>query len=656
MNCGPTGIEALTNVLLKKWDDDKERLNALDNVVAELIDVLRQSSNEAVHVAILNSFIRLASSDQDLIKSFHKIPFEILFPLLSNVQPQSVLSRAIVLLSTLISKEAADSVLISTLNRRLSDFVTEKLSNASPSDFIAAFSILTSMFTIRADIGTQVFLQEGFLEEIIEEPMEIDDNGAVIKALLEMLSAATADKKCRAKMINVADGLLQECAKSDSTEIRALVGSVLARLSSASTENRPVGVDLLRIFKDAYATKNEIALLSSVEGLAFSSTVAAIKEELAGDTDFLKYLLAILKSPGQQHALVYGCLSIIVNLTSYKPALSQEQKRINEIRRLAKEENVHTVDELDEDVHVTGRCKAVLTAGLLPSLNAMALNSSPACIISIAQILLSISTAAAHRGLLAHQGAIKLILALLGKSVDSQTELTLTHALAKILISVNPSLIFSSRTPITAPIQPLTNLLANESLPNDLPRFETLLALTNLASADDSARTAIVDKAWTVTETLLLSDTPLIQRAATELVCNLVVSQKGADKFIPSTKNTSVTSRLHLLLALADVEDVATRRAAGGAFAMLTDFKEVCDAVVEVERGLERVGGMVSDQDEDVAFRGIVCLKNLIVNGGGDMVKRLRQAGLSEKLRAFMKRSSNEKIKGLCVEILKGLA
>lgn len=655
IRCGSMGIEALTNILLKNWDDNKARANAFNIAIEKFIDILQQSSDEATQVAILNSLIRTASSNQSLIKSVDKIPFEIIFPLLSDLQPQSVRSRAIVLFSTLISKEAADSTLISTLKSRLSDFVTKKISDATPRDYITAFSTLTSIFTIRSEISAKVFLQEGFLEEVVEEPVEVDDNGAVTKSLLEMLSAATIDKNCRVKIVKVAEGLLRECAQSTEAEIRALAGSVLAKLSSAMPGNRNVGVDLLKIFK-SYPVKNETALLSTIEGLAFSSTVPTTKVELAKDSDFLKYLMTILKSPGQRHALVYGCLSIIVNLTSYKPALSEEQKRINEIRRLAKEENVYTVDEFDKDIHVAARCKCVLAAGLMPSLNAMALNSSPACITAISHILLSTSTAVANRGLLAHQGAIKLILALLGKPVDQQTKITFTHALAKILISVNPSLVFSSRTPITAPIQPLTDLLTTESLPNELPRFEGLLALTNLASADETARTIIIDKTWPVTETLLLSDTPLIQRAATELVCNLVASQKGVDKFIPSAKNSSATSRLHLLLALADVDDVSTRSAAGGALAMLTGNKEVCNALGEVERSLERVAGMVDDQDEGVAFRGTVCVAKLIENGGGKMNKRLQQAGLSEKLRMYMKRSTNPKAKVLCGEVLDCLA
>lgn len=490
--------------------------------------------------------------------------------------------------------------------------------------------------------------------------MEVDDNDEVVKSLLELLSAAAVDKKCRTRISKVAESLLKECAaQAENTEIRALAGSVLAKLSSASTQPSQVGADLLKIFKDAYQAKNETALLSAVEGLAFSSTSAKTKDQLTKDITFISSLLSILKSPqNQPHQLIYGCLSILMNLSAYEPPMNEEQKRINEIRRLAKETDVHKVDELDNDIHVTARCKVLLASGVVSSLNAVATtNSSPACITAIAHILLSLATATAHRGVLAHQGVIKLILTLISKSAgDTETELTLSHALAKILISVNPSLIFSSRTPITTPIPPLTNLLSNESLSTDLPRFEALLALTNLASADDSARTFIVDKSFPLIETLLLNDNALLQRAATELVCNLVVCDKGAEKFIPAQKNPSATSRLHLLLALADVEDVNTRRAAGGALVMLTDFEEVCGAFGEVERGVERVGRMVEDGDEDCGFRGVVCVRNLIVNGGKEIRTKVKESGVVGKLNEFMKRSKNEKIKGLCQEVIALLA
>ena len=652
--CRSEGIEALTNIILKTWKDEQQRHQAIKALIPELTEHLRRTkvaNDDSIHVAVLNSFIRLATSDPGLKTLDDRPDFSVLLPLLSSEYPQSIRSRTIVLLSTMISNEDRESTVVSLIKQKLQDTITYQFLAASSAGYIAAFSILGSVFTFRSDVAAEVFLEEGFLEEALEDALEIHDDG-IPKALLGLLSAASVDKGCRAKILKDADGFLKKCAQSTSdTEKRALSGSILAKLASASTQTPEIEIDLVKIFADAYSSKNDTALLSAVEGLAFSSTVAQKKEELAKNSKFLQSLLGIVKSPSREHTLIYGSISILVNLTSYKRPLTEEEKRINEIHRLAKEANVHTVDKLDDNAHVTARCKAILSAGLLPTLNVMAVNSSPACITAIAHILLSVSTAPAHRGLLAQQGAIKLIIALLGKSVDQNTEVTLAHAMAKILISINPSLIFSSRTPITTPIQPLTTLLTNESLPNELPRFETLLALTNLASTDDSARTSIVDKAWTVTEALLLSDIPLLQRAATELVCNLVVCQKGAEKFLPS-KTSSAISRLHLLLALADLDDVATRRAAGGALAMLTDLKESCDAVGEVERGVERICGMVGDGDEDVAFRGIICVKNMTENGGTDLKKRISVAGTVSKIQELKKRTANGRLQGLCDEIL----
>ena len=120
----------------------------------------------------------------------------------------------------------------------------------------------------------------------MEDALDTDDE-AVPKALLELLSAASVDKNCRAKILKVADGFLQECTQSSDTTKRALSGSILAKLSSVSTESGQHGVDLVRIFNDAYQSKNETALQSAVEGLAFSSTVAKTKDQLIKDPNFI---------------------------------------------------------------------------------------------------------------------------------------------------------------------------------------------------------------------------------------------------------------------------------------------------------------------------------------------------------------------------------
>ena len=59
-----------------------------------------------------------------------------------------------------------------------------------------------------------------------------------------------------------------------------------------------------------------------------------------------------------------------------------------------------------------------------------------------------------------------------------------------------------------------------------------------------------------------------------------------------------------------------------------------------------------NDQNPIIPLRGIICLKNLLENGG-DLKKRIVEAGTSDKIQKMMKRTSNDGIKRLCEEISK---
>lgn len=102
--------------------------------------------------------------------------------------------------------------------------------------------------------------------------------------------------------------------------------------------------------------------------------------------------------------------------------------------------------------------------------------------------------------------------------------------------------------------------------------FEALLALTNLASVDEKCAGLIVHIAWEKLEILLVSGNELVQRAAVELLCNLAASPQCAAKFFDPATKASGTSRLRLLAALADIDDLPVRLAATGAIAMLSEW------------------------------------------------------------------------------------
>ena len=643
LECGPQGIEAFANVLADNWDDDEKRQSAIQEFITQLLKYVYEAKDEQIQARSLNALIGLLQAV--ILSNRLNFPFEALFCLLSSLHAETVRSRAIIVLSTVLSPKFPDPDVIASAKSQLERSIFTQFSSGSSFGYITAFSILASVFLARMDIAAETFLQDAFLD-VLQDCLELDD-AAVRISLLELLSHASVEKNCRTKVAEIADAWLQERIRSTDAEIKGLALSVLTKLSNVSQGKAQDIKGLIGVFSEAKAAKNEGALLAAVEGLAFASILGKNKEELS-NVPFLSALMDVLGTT-KSKTLVFGCLNILNNMTSYKPAPTEEEESVKRLRRLAKDED-QSADEFDDKIYVDRRCEMVLAAGLFPTLQQMAVDLSPASIGTLANILLHIASQSRLRPELARNGAVKYELSMLAKSLDEATQLSMAQALAKILISVNPILVFSPRTPITAPIKPLTILVANDSVAT-IARIEALLALTNLASVDDSARILIVDKAWTAIETLMLNETTLIQRSATELVCNLVVSDKGAEKFIPS-RTVGATNRLHLLLALADVEDVPTRSAAGGALAMLTDLQDVCDAIQNVDRGLERLCRIVGDENEDVAFRGAICIRNMIQQSGKGVKGQLGPIGVSTKLKEIVQRTRDAKLKEVCKEVL----
>jgi hypothetical protein len=190
-----------------------------------------------------------------------------------------------------------------------------------------------------------------------------------------------------------------------------------------------------------------------------------------------------------------------------------------------------------------------------------------------------------------------------------------------------------------------------------LPIFESLLALTNLASLDDdTVKDALLRTAWDPTQDLLLSSNKLVQRASVELVCNLMASPAGVAKYADGSP--AANQRLHILLALADAEDHATRCAAGGALAMLTEWDQAAAAVLAHQRGVRILLDLCTDDTDDVKHRGLVCVLNLI-SAPGDIGAKgfeevLKEDGV-EEIKKGLRGCREESVMAVGVEVLKAV-
>ena len=377
--------------------------------------------------------------------------------------------------------------------------------------------------------------------------------------------------------------------------------------------------DLSGIFTKMILRDGDDAKKHSIEGLAYATLQPKIKESVVDNAELLKRLVKTLSDAQPRSPSTYGALSIFVNLTKYRPMMTEEEKKLDQLKAYANAAGkLPGPDPLDDDEHVERRCKAVFDAGITPVLVAHSKNSSPGALALVISIVHALAVTKSLRGPLAQQGAVKLLLSV-WLALTEKEELsrrTAAQALARILISTNPALVFGGNrsNAINAALRPLISILPPDpaaEVRDLLPSFESLMALTNLASLEDEdTRKSIIRTAWPQIEEQLLSSNTRICKAAVELVCNLMQAPEGIALYAdgsPQAKN-----RLHILLALADAEDEGTRSAAGGALASITSFEPVVQAVMERDRGVAVILAMCIDKNEDLRHRGVYVIYNMI--------------------------------------------
>jgi protein unc-45 len=403
----------------------------------------------------------------------------------------------------------------------------------------------------------------------------------------------------------------------------------------------------------------------SIEGLAYATIQPKIKDSVAKNEKLLKALLKTLSEATPKSPTIYGTLSIFVNLTAYLPTLSEEEKKMNQLKAYANAEGkLAGTDPLMEDERVAERCRAVFDAGVTPVLVTHGKHASVASLGLAISIIHSISATKSLRGQLAQQGAVKLLLATWSALPESEAgpRRLAAQALARILISTNPALVFGGNRVhgVNAAIRPLAFILPPDPVSERrdlLPTFESLMALTNLASLEDEhTRRSIISSAWTQIEEQLLSSNALVSKAAVELVCNLMQAPEGIALY--ADESPQAKNRLHILLALADAEDEGTRSAAGGALASLTGFESVVRCVLERERGVQILLTMCIDDNEDLRHRGVYAIYNMATMEGETGKKAreaIKDADGVETIKTSLKKSRRPEVLQITVQALKAL-
>ena len=410
--------------------------------------------------------------------------------------------------------------------------------------------------------------------------------------------------------------------------------------------------ELTAMFTRALLHPDEYDTQSSVEGLAYATLQPRIKDSVAKDAKLVTKLVKHLGDAPPKSPLTYGLLSVFLNLTRYQPVLSEEEQKIKQLKAYANAAGKIPAhgDPLNSDTHVTERCKIVFDAGLVPVLVTHCKGGSTASLGLTITIIYSLTVSPPLRGSLAQQGAVRLLLSSWESLPETEAapRRTAAQSLARILISINPALVFGGNrsTPASSAIKPLISILTpDQSAENRdlLPTFESLMALTNLASMPEHAdipRT-IIESCWNEIEEQMLSSNNRVSKAAVELVCNLVQSSPEG-QILYADGSPQAKNRLNVLLALADAEDVGTRSAAGGALATLAGSENVVKTILARPGGLKNIFGLCEEDTDDLRYRGVVALHEMVVaegKVGEEARERVKEENGIEVLKEVVKKA-----------------
>ena len=674
---GDGSASSVAEVVLKPsaWLKEPDRMVCEKGVfqlfLAKLLEVGHDHDGRA-----LKGITRLLSSDaKELYAIIDEEAFDPILCSLDYRLPAEVRSQATLVVAKYLELAGAQG------EGYLSKFIRLNIAKGHSENLVLAFCAAAGSFPLVPTTAAALFLTEGFLPSLIPLLEKKVKSDKVEQAALDMLSAACIDSACREAIKKYCVQWLQQVMLTSKDERPGLAAVILAKVldpttpTDARTEGshgpNPAINDLVPMLKKLLSERPEHSKRSSIEGLAYASVQPKVKEELVDDRLFLARLMDTLRSSPSGSTTIFGALTLIDHLTRYLPVVSEEQKRMAQLKAYANASKTpQNHDPLDEDSAVTKRCQAVISAGAVSTFVSISGYLSPASTVLVFNILLSLSRISAHRGLIAQQGGARFLLlkytSITGTGAsDVQARRTAAHGLARVLISVNPVLVFpsSGSPPLSSTIRPLLSLLTDNTIqdndgPRDLlPTFEALLALTNVAGEPScGAAETIIRQALPTIEDLLLSNNTMIQRATTELVCNLMTCSAGIEIF--ADESNAASRRLHVLLALADVVDDATRKAAGGALATLTDYEAAVKQLLERERGMEILLGLCSDKNTEIVHRGMVCMNNIVsMQGetGNKARERIRGLGGIECLKDVLGDSKNPIILNLGKEALSAL-
>ncbi|CAG8502079.1 4809_t:CDS:1 [Scutellospora calospora] len=619
------------------------------------------SEYEEIQISSLNTLLQKTINEPNyssiLIESNE---FEDILRNISSKSPK-IKPLSLLILTKLFENVQKNKDTLELFKHNNSKFIIKWLNSTKKQEKLYGYNALESLFQISSEIGSFILLKEGILEDIMDcvefEPEEVQG------AITEIISVACSQKECRALVATHCQNYLKSLMSSNNQKLKALAAVALTKIlldekaSEEQQNNNKISVIdenetlLSGLFQNMVLdTDSEAtARIAAIEGLAYSSLKPAVKETITYHPTLLKEIFKLVKdSEKTNNTLFYGVAVILANITTYKKKMSESEEQFLKLKKMSGETLKIDLDPIDDDEYVINRTKQVMKSGVILPLITMSKNSSQAIRQLVAKVFLNLATDQSNRGAIVQQGGVKALIPLATKNSKEVTE-PASQALAKIAITMDPNLAFRGERAADL-VRPFLSLCQGG---NELCQFEALMGLTNLGSFDNDIRMRIYDtKGIPIIENLQFSDNNMIRRAATECLCNMMFCEPVYDMY--SDPETS-SNKIKILVALSDVDDFETRRAASGTLAILSTSPDVCKMIVDRPRGIEILKELISEKSVEMQHRSAECFKN-ISKVSKEMCQRLVEEKVHETLNLLIKKCKAEPVVAIAVEALQEIS
>uniref|UniRef100_A0A2K5YKX2 Protein unc-45 homolog A n=1 Tax=Mandrillus leucophaeus TaxID=9568 RepID=A0A2K5YKX2_MANLE len=464
------------------------------------------------------------------------------------------------------------------------------------------------------DAGNRALELSGVMESVIAlcASEQEEEQLVAVEALIHAAGKAKRASFITANGVSLLKDLYKRSEK-DSIRIRALVG--LCKLGSAggtdfSMKQFAEG-STLKLAKQCrkWLCNDQIDAGTrrwAVEGLAYLTFDADVKEEFVEDAAALKALFQLSRS--EERSVLFAVASALVNCTNSYDYEEPDPKMV-ELAKYAKQ-HVPEQHPKDKPSFVRARVKKLLAAGVVSAMACMVKTESPvltsSCRELLSRVFLALVEEVEDRGTVVAQGGGRALIPLALEGTDvGQTKAA--QALAKLTITSNPEMTFPGER-IYEVVRPLVSLLHLNC--SGLQNFEALMALTNLAGISERLRQKILkEKAVPMIEGYMFEEHEMIRRAATECMCNLAMSKEVQDLF-----EAQGNDRLKLLVLYSGEDDELLQRAAAGGLAMLTSMRPtLCSRIPQVTtHWLEILQALLLSSNRELQHRGAVVVLNMV--------------------------------------------